>query len=84
MGRQTLTIIFSLVILAIGYAMYANSALHYDQCKSTIADLAQAFSISAAVHCNTISIQHFTSIGIMGVGAVVFLIGLFVPGRRSR
>jgi hypothetical protein len=84
MSRQTLTIIVSLIVLAIGYALYADTALHYDQCKSTIGGLAQAFSTTAAVHCNTISIEHFASIGIMGVGAIVFLIGLFGAGQRSR
>jgi hypothetical protein len=83
-SRQTSTIFLSLIILGLGYWLYASSAAQYDQCQSTLGGLAQTFSKNAAAQCGDISTRHFGSIGIMGLGAILFLLGLLGSSQRSK
>ena len=80
-SRQTATIIISLIVLGLGFWLYTTAATPHDQCQSTLGGLAQAFSPSVVAQCSDISTRYYGSIGIMGLGVILFLLGLF--GSKS-
>lgn len=76
-SRQTATIAVSLVVLGLGFWLYTTAATPFNQCQSTLGGLAQALSQNAAAQCGDVSTRYYGSIGIMGLGVILFLLGLF-------
>ena len=78
-SRQTAMIALALVVLGLGFWLYASSASQYDQCQTTIGGIAQVLSQTAVATCRDVSTRHTGGLGVMGLGAILFLIGLFGP-----
>jgi len=74
---QAATIFVSLLVLGVGFWVYTTAASPYGQCQSTLGGLAQAFNQSIVTQCSDISTRYYVSIGIMGLGPILFLLGLF-------
>jgi hypothetical protein len=76
-------IVIAVVLIAAGYALFVHSSDNFAACQSTIGGIVRMFDPGSARGCADAKNQHYGSIALMGFGAVVLLVGIFVPRRRA-
>lgn len=80
---KTLPIFLGLVTLALGFVLWATSTNTYNECHTVLFGIANALDPNSVARCKHIDLWHFGSIGVMGLGAILFLLGLFGPKPKQ-
>jgi len=80
--QRIATIIGAIGLIAVGAAVYEQTAANVATCASTIGGFVRALDPASARECATANAEHVGGIAMFVLGAVVLLIGL-IPGKRS-